>query len=601
MGSVYGWEGEHDADGRRIRTIADGAVVPIQRLEVLPLADALTRAWPTDAQMVCHDGGMRVNSAGLSALRAAGDDLRFGALMVDVDAPTKGDGASAEWRQHHAELRAGLPDDLRAGMGGYATRGGYRLCWTLAEPVNAEAFEDLLFRVLFTLADHGVWADSACNGWTHLYRLPLVVRDGQRQNRAMNLERLGAAPLPALSRPAPLPTFERDTHHERPKAGHRAQWPTTGADGSAYGLSALEQECDNLASTGGGRNDALNRTAFAVAQLVAGGELGAGYAERCVLEAAESAAHNTGDGTEWLARGGRRQIRATFDSGWRRGLAEPRSASNDGDQTSHQNRRVAAASASDPTTARGASVPRVSERLWTLLAGACELTVPVRELLASEGIDPAVALALGCRDPWPVRAELHALLAGASRIELMIGAGLLDPRGGSVWRQLRAVCEGDTATRGLLVPVWWPGQSAPRRWFWWPGTTAVASPTPAPGVFGSALSDDDNTGPLVLVETVRDWLRVASAIAGAGLSARVVGLERRLSKLPAPVAAAVETAPLTVALGPEAGDSWRALTDAIEGMPRQGAIRWGRYTTAPGDRDGLAPGAVDLLLRAGGD
>lgn len=45
-------------------------------------------------------------------------------------------------------------------------------------------------------------------------------------------------------------------------------------DGTAYGLAALEREVGGLATAPeGGRNDALNRAAFSLAQLVAGGEL----------------------------------------------------------------------------------------------------------------------------------------------------------------------------------------------------------------------------------------------------------------------------------------------------------------------------------------
>lgn len=86
-------------------------------------------------------------------------------------------------------------------------------------------------------------------------------------------------------------------------------------DATAYGRAAREKVLEELADVAdGGRNDALNRAAFALAQLVAGGEL-ADEVTRAMLE---EAALDAGLG--------RRETRKTIDSGWRAGLDEPRSA-----------------------------------------------------------------------------------------------------------------------------------------------------------------------------------------------------------------------------------------------------------------------------------
>lgn len=85
--------------------------------------------------------------------------------------------------------------------------------------------------------------------------------------------------------------------------------------GTAYGLAALERTLGRLASApAGGRNDELNKAAFAVAQLVAGGEL----AEEATRESLEEVATRIG-----LTPG---EIAKTVASGWEAGSAEPRQA-----------------------------------------------------------------------------------------------------------------------------------------------------------------------------------------------------------------------------------------------------------------------------------
>lgn len=88
---------------------------------------------------------------------------------------------------------------------------------------------------------------------------------------------------------------------------------TSGTKG--YGRAALEKECSIMASTQeGGRNDQLNRSAFALWQLVAGGELDRHEAEAALIDAA--------------TRSGllEREVRKTLASGMKAGESKPRSA-----------------------------------------------------------------------------------------------------------------------------------------------------------------------------------------------------------------------------------------------------------------------------------
>jgi DNA-binding transcriptional ArsR family regulator len=74
---------------------------------------------------------------------------------------------------------------------------------------------------------------------------------------------------------------------ERP-AAPPIQLPATTA--TPYGRKALDDEAAKVASTGkGARNNQLNESAFALGQLVAGGEIPAGEAEAALLNAAHAA------------------------------------------------------------------------------------------------------------------------------------------------------------------------------------------------------------------------------------------------------------------------------------------------------------------------
>lgn len=85
--------------------------------------------------------------------------------------------------------------------------------------------------------------------------------------------------------------------------------------GTSYGRAAMEQELTDLSHTGeGGRNNALNKAAFSLAQLVAGGELD----EENALKLLDRVAHDIGLEHD--------EIKQTITSGWSAGIVEPRQA-----------------------------------------------------------------------------------------------------------------------------------------------------------------------------------------------------------------------------------------------------------------------------------
>jgi hypothetical protein len=104
---------------------------------------------------------------------------------------------------------------------------------------------------------------------------------------------------------------------ERALEAIRAPQKSQRATSDAYGLTALDREIEALAATApGGRNHALNRAAFCLFQLVAGGELDRGQ----VIERLIDACHRNG----LVADDGWRTVMATIRSGMGAGLQHPR-------------------------------------------------------------------------------------------------------------------------------------------------------------------------------------------------------------------------------------------------------------------------------------
>jgi hypothetical protein len=88
----------------------------------------------------------------------------------------------------------------------------------------------------------------------------------------------------------------------------------------SYGRAALDDECATLAATArGARNNALNRAAFSLFQLVAGGELDHGEVLNGLIDAC--------DRNGLIVDDGLRSVEATIRSGRGAGIQHPRSRS----------------------------------------------------------------------------------------------------------------------------------------------------------------------------------------------------------------------------------------------------------------------------------
>lgn len=129
-------------------------------------------------------------------------------------------------------------------------------------------------------------------------------------------------------------------------------------DGTPYGLAALEREMGRLATAPeGDRNNALNKAAFAMAQLAAGGEISR---KRVFTDLANVAPRLGLDVHE---------AKATIESGWKAGMAVPRQARIKAEALNIETFGVAASAPSRPeaeaiSIAEGLGDPEAEGRFW---------------------------------------------------------------------------------------------------------------------------------------------------------------------------------------------------------------------------------------------
>lgn len=172
----------------------DGSGPPVAEHPVSDVRDALVRRYDTDAHFTCgiaHPTSQpRFNkwSGGRSSMpnfERLGIDIRFHTIALDVDRP---DDAPENWHEDQFVRLSAL--DIYRTAGYYQTRGGYRLVWTLAEPVGADTFETYQRGLVAAAARVGIAAD-ALSDWTRCYRLPFVRRDGVDQTHPADFSRMG--------------------------------------------------------------------------------------------------------------------------------------------------------------------------------------------------------------------------------------------------------------------------------------------------------------------------------------------------------------------------------------------------------------------------
>jgi hypothetical protein len=217
-----------------------------------------------------------------------------GLLVVDIDGE-QGRASLELLEQRHAPL----PRTLTAKTGG----GGLHLYFHLVTQLGN------------TAGKLGPGIDTRGDGG-YVIAPPSIHSSGQRYEWDQN-EEMAAAPPWLIRLLSPPPRREP---HARPISDIHMRSPTLApapVDGvcSAYGQAALEREAEAVAKAADGqRNHSLNRAAFSLGQLVAGGELDEHLVRDRLAEAA-------------LACGlPEREVAATLESGLPAGMKLPRRA-----------------------------------------------------------------------------------------------------------------------------------------------------------------------------------------------------------------------------------------------------------------------------------
>lgn len=301
------------------------------RAHYLELGHALARRYSTDT----HTAGYSVPTVERRLAKGAPEALPDGvpmvALLVDVDGA--GHAASPAWRAAEAAKLARL-STAHPGVVAYHSRGGHRPVTALPRPFvirdqeTASAWKRFYLRQLGYISRRfAIVADPACADWTRLYRLPHATRDVGGRPEALrvhgDLERVGTWDYAPSWR-----DIADDDAEVRRLATVYTAWkqharillprppappPRTEPVSSAYGAAALDRECSAVRRTGkGDRNGQLNRSAYALGQLVAAGILDRGQVERELVAAAVAAGLDEGE------------IAATVASGLEAGKQTPR-------------------------------------------------------------------------------------------------------------------------------------------------------------------------------------------------------------------------------------------------------------------------------------
>lgn len=183
----------------------------------IEIHDALSRNYPGDAHFVAYtiaNAGRqpRINKGALLELSPEDRALiTCSVLVADVD-----NEGHADWTPETREAARAQEVTTPAlqTVGIYDTRSGRRLIQPLAAPIAVEHVEPYLARWLDTLEAQGVQVDKSCADWTRHFRLPNVVRDGNKyRSPYVNLSKMreiSLDPIIASPRTVSAPVFRSD-------------------------------------------------------------------------------------------------------------------------------------------------------------------------------------------------------------------------------------------------------------------------------------------------------------------------------------------------------------------------------------------------------
>ena len=171
---VTGWNGEG------LPETVYPTIDAIEALEATYDTDAhFSPYYVVNAEGVVEPSIPRLNKPAQAALEALGAKILFNTVWLDFDydqAHKDGKPVPPAWREAQLERLGVLPIDISGAMGGYDTKGGYRLFAYLPEPLPIADYVPYVLALRAAILDGcGAEADPF-KDWNRTYRLPRVRR-----------------------------------------------------------------------------------------------------------------------------------------------------------------------------------------------------------------------------------------------------------------------------------------------------------------------------------------------------------------------------------------------------------------------------------------
>lgn len=151
------------------------------------LREALEKSYDTDAHFVCYDiegedSIPLIKKQALPSIRSEGKEVVLNTIALDWDTPGHVPLTPELLGTFLVKLYeiSALDETLGSWYCFYTSRKGCRLVYRLNEPVKADTGEQYIATLLTDFKKHGLEFDEACKDFTRRFRLPKVVRDGNR-------------------------------------------------------------------------------------------------------------------------------------------------------------------------------------------------------------------------------------------------------------------------------------------------------------------------------------------------------------------------------------------------------------------------------------
>lgn len=154
----------------------------------------------------------RLRNSAISTLIEAGSEPSMRWVLLDIDNPDHrawGTPLEAEITAAAVMDTHGAPNGALSKAGIYTTRAGFRLVWQLSEPMPVSRFDSWARQFIEHIEHHTrLTVDPVSAQWGRCFRLPYVVRDGERTTAYIDLTRIEpfkwtAPEHPTIRVPAP--------------------------------------------------------------------------------------------------------------------------------------------------------------------------------------------------------------------------------------------------------------------------------------------------------------------------------------------------------------------------------------------------------------